>query len=86
MSVDEAIELADLLLLRHNVAAARVETKIRAQARRGAFAQKDDVALDESELVTLCDELDAVLEQPGWAESSPAYVHLRDELARHLGR
>jgi len=85
MSVDEAIELADLLLLRANAATAGLVAKIRERARRDPFRGGSvSVALERDEAQMLLEALTEVLREPGWAETAPAYVHLRRELVRHL--
>jgi hypothetical protein len=83
MTADEAIELADILMLRDEPATAGLVAKIRERARPDPLRREtEEVTLDRNEMVVLMEVLNELLEQPGWAEATPAYVHLRDELER----
>ena len=76
----DALEVAQLLEQRPNVAALRLAGKIRAQAARGHDREiSEDIELDHNEAAQLAD----VLAKRGWPEDKPAFAHLREELKRH---
>jgi hypothetical protein len=79
----EALELAELLARRRNLAADRLAAKIRAQAKRDPDCGEtsEDVELDVDE----ASELAALLEEPRAPEERPAFAHLRDQLRRARG-
>jgi hypothetical protein len=79
----EALEVAELLAGRRNLAAARLAGKIRAQAERdpNRGETSEDIELDDDE----ASELAALLDEPRWPAERPAFAHLRDELRLHRG-
>lgn len=81
LNAHEALEVAELLERRRNLAAVRLSGRIRVQAERdpGRGETSDDIGLDVDE----ASELAALLDEPRWSEEQPVFAHLRDELARH---
>ena len=88
LTADEAADLAELLGNRRTAGARDLALRIREQTRRcvGLGEPAVDLRLEDAEFEPLLEELSAALELPGWAETSPGYVHLRCELAGRLAR
>ena len=84
LSRDQAIELADVLATRRNLAAASLSHDIRLEASFAPDAQHATKEIDPT--ANELGELVAVLQEPRWPKDEPAYESLLREALQAPGR